>query len=148
MSLQESHVARRVFFIQSRFSWDLERSLRSHFDNILTYQSSEVFDRTQIATKQIWERERYVRDWILCLWFCSFVIENFLAAWFLNRSERVKHKYKTLSSIEHLYDPVSLCFYLSPDTLMDMAARPNWETQLVLRWKRISWTLVTKEGRN
>ena len=40
---------------------------------------------------------------------CSFVIENFLAVSFLNRSERVKHKYKTLSSIEHL----SLSLFLS-----------------------------------
>ena len=38
---------------------------------------------------------------------------NFLATWFLNRTERVKHKYKTLSSIEHPYLSVSIMNLLS-----------------------------------
>ena len=69
-------VRRGVFFIQSRFSWDLERSLRSHFDNISTVFRSICQDTHSYQVnigkhKKRHKRQRYVRVWILCLWLCD-----------------------------------------------------------------------------
>ena len=49
----------------------------------------------------------YVYEFCVCD-FVQLCDREFLGGVVWNRSERVKHKYKTLSSIEHLYLSVSI----------------------------------------